>query len=191
MTVGRTSPDAVAEARPHRRPQGEIYAGLARIRDRYADLVREKFPAFRAASPATTSTSCLPENGFQVARALVGSEGTCANGGLSARSTSRRARRFACSRCSDSPMRFWPPMPFRWRWNTGPSASKDSITCSSNSCAAKASPSRNSISCRQAWAFCWWRWAHGAPRKRRSKAEALARDCAKLARPADRAYLHA
>ena len=35
--------------------------------------------AFRAASPATTSTSFCPEgNGFHVARAPVGSEGTCA-----------------------------------------------------------------------------------------------------------------
>ena len=30
-----------------------------------------------AASPGTTSTRCLPENGFNVARALVGTESTC------------------------------------------------------------------------------------------------------------------
>ena len=34
-------------------------------------------PTFPAACRATTSTICLPERGFDVAKSLVGSEGTC------------------------------------------------------------------------------------------------------------------
>ena len=58
---------------------GEIYAGLARMRDRYADLVREKFPRIPRRVSGYNLDELLPENGFHVARALVGSEGTCAN----------------------------------------------------------------------------------------------------------------
>ena len=58
---------------------GEIYAGLARIRDRYADLIREKFPRIPRRVSGYNLDELLPENGFNVARALVGSEGTCAN----------------------------------------------------------------------------------------------------------------
>ena len=56
--------------------RGEIYARLKRLRDRYADAdPRAATRRSRAASPATTSTTLLPENGFNVARALVGTRG--------------------------------------------------------------------------------------------------------------------
>ncbi len=57
----------------------QIYAGLARIRDRYAALVREKFPRIPRRVSGYNLDELLPENNFNVARALVGSEGTCAN----------------------------------------------------------------------------------------------------------------
>ncbi len=58
---------------------GQIYAGLASLRDRYAGLIREKFPRIprRVSGYNLDAVSLLPENGFHVARALVGSEGTC------------------------------------------------------------------------------------------------------------------
>jgi FAD/FMN-containing dehydrogenase/Fe-S oxidoreductase len=78
MTVGRTSPlEAEAAIRGGGRV-GEIYAGLARLRDRYAGLVREKFPRIPRRVSGYNLDELLDENGFHVARALVGSEGTCA-----------------------------------------------------------------------------------------------------------------
>ena len=58
---------------------GQIYAGLKRIRDRYAALVREKFPRIPRRVSGYNLDELLPENNFNVARALVGSEGTCVN----------------------------------------------------------------------------------------------------------------
>jgi FAD/FMN-containing dehydrogenase/Fe-S oxidoreductase len=79
LTVGRTSEaqlDALIRAGGR---AGEIYAGLKRIRDMYADLVREKFPRIPRRVSGYNLDELLPENGFNVARALVGSEGTCVN----------------------------------------------------------------------------------------------------------------
>ncbi len=78
MTVGRTTPDQLERLMRAGGRQGAIYAGLARIRDRYADLVREKFPRIPRRVSGYNLDELLPENGFHVARALVGSEGTCA-----------------------------------------------------------------------------------------------------------------
>ncbi len=57
--------------------RGEIYAGLRDLRDRYAALVRERFPDIPRRVSGYNLDQLLPENGFNVARALVGSEGTC------------------------------------------------------------------------------------------------------------------
>src|ERR1700749_281407 len=57
--------------------RGQIYAGLARIRDKYSQLVRERFPRIPRRVSGYNLDELLPENGFNVARALVGSEGTC------------------------------------------------------------------------------------------------------------------
>src|SRR5438552_2054671 len=77
MRGGRTSQaelDGIIAAGGRR---GEIYAGLRRIRDRYGDLVREKYPNIPRRVSGYNLNYLLPENGFHVARALVGSEGTC------------------------------------------------------------------------------------------------------------------
>jgi FAD/FMN-containing dehydrogenase/Fe-S oxidoreductase len=58
--------------------QGEIYAKLRSLRDRYADEIRAKFPPIRRRVSGYNLNQLLPENGFNLARALVGSEGTCA-----------------------------------------------------------------------------------------------------------------
>jgi FAD/FMN-containing dehydrogenase/Fe-S oxidoreductase len=77
MRVAATSPESL-EARVREGGRvGEIYAGLARIRDRYGDLVRARFPKIPRRVSGYNLDFLLPENGFNVARALVGSEGTC------------------------------------------------------------------------------------------------------------------
>ncbi|MET1084770.1 MAG: FAD-binding oxidoreductase, partial [Burkholderiales bacterium] len=58
--------------------RGEIYAGLKALRDKYADEIRAKFPNIRRRVSGYSLNQLLPENGFNVARALVGTEGTCA-----------------------------------------------------------------------------------------------------------------
>jgi FAD/FMN-containing dehydrogenase/Fe-S oxidoreductase len=78
MTVGRTSHEQLASLIRAGGRIGQIYAGLARIRDRYSDLVREKFPRIPRRVSGYNLDELLPENGFHVARGLVGSEGTCA-----------------------------------------------------------------------------------------------------------------
>ena len=61
--------------------KGEIYAALRDLRDRYADVIRERYqPVDRM--PRRVSgynlDELLPERGFNVARAMTGTEGTCA-----------------------------------------------------------------------------------------------------------------
>ena len=79
MTVGATSPERLDALIRAGGRVGQIYAGLARLRDRYAALVREKFPRIPRRVSGYNLDELLPENNFHVARALVGSEGTCAN----------------------------------------------------------------------------------------------------------------
>jgi FAD/FMN-containing dehydrogenase/Fe-S oxidoreductase len=79
MTVGATPPDRLEALIRAGGRVGQIYSGLARIRDRYAALVREKFPRIPRRVSGYNLDELLPENNFHVARALVGSEGTCAN----------------------------------------------------------------------------------------------------------------
>jgi FAD/FMN-containing dehydrogenase/Fe-S oxidoreductase len=57
--------------------RGEIYAGLKAIHDQYAHLIRQKFPNIPRRVSGYNLNFLLPENGFNVARSLVGSEGTC------------------------------------------------------------------------------------------------------------------
>ncbi|PTY06897.1 FAD-binding oxidoreductase [Opitutaceae bacterium EW11] len=56
---------------------GEIYSGLKAIRDRYGDLVRARFPKIPRRVSGYNLDDLLPENGANLARAVVGSEGTC------------------------------------------------------------------------------------------------------------------
>jgi FAD/FMN-containing dehydrogenase len=56
----------------------QITSSLKQIADQYADLIRQKFPNIPRRVSGYNLNYLLPENGFHVARALVGSEGTCA-----------------------------------------------------------------------------------------------------------------
>ena len=57
--------------------RAEIYAGLKSLADRYGEQVRRQFPNIPRRVSGYNLNHLLPENGFHVARALVGSEGTC------------------------------------------------------------------------------------------------------------------
>ena len=78
MTVGRTGPAELEAAIRGGGRAAEIYTGLARLRDRYAVLIRERFPRIPRRVSGYNLDELLDENGCNVARALVGSEGTCA-----------------------------------------------------------------------------------------------------------------
>lgn len=60
--------------------KGEIYARLRDLRDRYADRIRAGFRSVQELPRRVSGYNLdelLPERGFNVARALVGTEGTC------------------------------------------------------------------------------------------------------------------
>ena len=77
MRVGRTSDEQLSQIIMQGGRRGEIYTGLRLLRDRYADLIRERFPDIPRRVSGYNLNFLLPENGFNVAQALVGSEGTC------------------------------------------------------------------------------------------------------------------
>ena len=57
--------------------RGEIYAKLKALREKYGDLIRQRFPNIPRRVSGYNLPWLLPEHGFHVARALVGSECTC------------------------------------------------------------------------------------------------------------------
>ncbi|SMF72415.1 FAD/FMN-containing dehydrogenase [Tistlia consotensis] len=77
LTVGAT--DEVTLRRLSRQDDrtGVIYRSLAALRDRHAEQVRARYPDIPRRVSGYNLDELLPEKGFQVARALVGSEGTC------------------------------------------------------------------------------------------------------------------
>jgi FAD/FMN-containing dehydrogenase/Fe-S oxidoreductase len=77
MTVGPTPEPELNAIIAAGGRKGEIYAGLKRLRDTYSSLVKERFPDIPRRVSGYNLDQLLPENGFNVARALVGSEGTC------------------------------------------------------------------------------------------------------------------
>lgn len=76
LHVGPTPPeelDAIIRGGGRR---GEIYSQLKALVDRYGNAIRDKFPKLERRVSGYNLDDLLPENGFQVARALVGSEST-------------------------------------------------------------------------------------------------------------------
>ena len=77
LEVGETSEqrlDAIIQSGGR---AGQIYSGLRDIRDKYAHLIRERYPDIPRRVSGYNLNRLLPENNFHVARALVGTEGTC------------------------------------------------------------------------------------------------------------------
>jgi FAD/FMN-containing dehydrogenase/Fe-S oxidoreductase len=78
MAVGETSSTEMERIARQGGRRAEIYGKLQSIAGRYGDLVRQRFPKIPRRVSGYNLNQLLPENGFHVARALVGSEGTCA-----------------------------------------------------------------------------------------------------------------
>ncbi len=57
---------------------GEIYAQLRDLRDRYSELIRERYPQIPRRISGYNLDRLLPEHGFNLAAAIVGTEATCA-----------------------------------------------------------------------------------------------------------------
>jgi FAD/FMN-containing dehydrogenase/Fe-S oxidoreductase len=77
MTVGETSPEALDAFCARADRIGEIYRDLRGIREEYAAKIRERFPNIPRRVSGYPLQELLPENGFNVARSLVGTECTC------------------------------------------------------------------------------------------------------------------
>ena len=77
MTVGRTSDDELHNIIEAGGRRGDTYARLKMLRDRYADAIRERFVKIPRRVSGYNLDELLPEKGFHVARALVGTESTC------------------------------------------------------------------------------------------------------------------
>ena len=77
LTVGATGEEELAGLAAEEGRRGEIYRRLVALRDRCAPLIRARYPKIPRRVSGFNLDQLLPENGFHVARALVGSEGTC------------------------------------------------------------------------------------------------------------------
>jgi FAD/FMN-containing dehydrogenase/Fe-S oxidoreductase len=77
MRVGPTTETELDQIIGRGGRRGEIYSALRGLRDRYADLIRVRFPNIPRRVSGYNLDELLPEKGFNVARALVGTEGTC------------------------------------------------------------------------------------------------------------------
>ena len=78
MRVAETGEAELASVVSQGGRRGEIYSGLSSLREKYGALVRQRFPKIRRRVSGYNLNFLLPENNFHLARALVGSEGTCA-----------------------------------------------------------------------------------------------------------------
>jgi FAD/FMN-containing dehydrogenase/Fe-S oxidoreductase len=77
LTVGATSDAELDRLTAESGRRGEIYSRLRAIRDEHAQLIRMRYPRIPRRVSGYNLDELLPENGFHVARSLVGSEGTC------------------------------------------------------------------------------------------------------------------
>ncbi len=73
---GETSDEEYDEIERRGDRQAAVYRSLRAIRDRYADDIKERFPDIPRRVSGYNLDSLLPEHNFDVAGALVGSEGT-------------------------------------------------------------------------------------------------------------------
>jgi FAD/FMN-containing dehydrogenase/Fe-S oxidoreductase len=78
LHVGATADSDFARIQQEGGRRAQVYAALRDLAERYGDLVRARFPNIPRRVSGYNLNHLLPENGFHVARALVGSEGTCA-----------------------------------------------------------------------------------------------------------------
>ena len=77
MKVGATNGEELERITREPGRRGAIYSKLAAIASVHGDQVRKRYPKIPRRVSGYNLNYLLPESGFQVARALVGSEGTC------------------------------------------------------------------------------------------------------------------
>ncbi len=77
MRVGPTSEDELGVIIAEGGRRGQIYAGLKKIRDSRTEDIRSRYPEIPRRVSGYNLDELLPEKGFHVARALIGSESTC------------------------------------------------------------------------------------------------------------------
>ena len=77
MRVGRTDDRQIEAIIGQGGRRAEIYRGLKDFRDTYASLIRQRYPDIPRRVSGYNLNQLLPENGFNLARALVGTESTC------------------------------------------------------------------------------------------------------------------
>ncbi|HZD02287.1 MAG TPA: FAD-linked oxidase C-terminal domain-containing protein [Actinomycetes bacterium] len=77
MWVGETSDDEYERVSAAGGRPAEVYRRLRALRDRYADEIRLRYPDIPRRVSGYNLDSLLPEQGFHLAKALVGSESTC------------------------------------------------------------------------------------------------------------------
>jgi FAD/FMN-containing dehydrogenase/Fe-S oxidoreductase len=76
MKVGPTSDEEYEQIQNEGGQKAEIYKKLRDFRDKYADLIRQRYPKIPRRVSGYNLDDLLPENGFNIAKALVGSEST-------------------------------------------------------------------------------------------------------------------
>ncbi|WP_116026939.1 FAD-binding and (Fe-S)-binding domain-containing protein [Thermomonospora umbrina] len=76
IRVGRTGDEELARLTSRRDRLGELFRALTALRDRYGDEVRARYPRIPRRVSGYNLDSLLPEQGFDVAGLLVGSEST-------------------------------------------------------------------------------------------------------------------
>jgi FAD/FMN-containing dehydrogenase/Fe-S oxidoreductase len=77
MWVGPTSDQELRDIIAAGGRRGDIYRALRTLRDTYGDLIRQRYPKIPRRVSGYNLDELLPERGFNVARALVGTESTC------------------------------------------------------------------------------------------------------------------
>ena len=77
LTVGPAAPEEAAARARQPGETGRIYRGLAGLADTHGALVRAQTPELTRRVSGYNLDQLLPENEFNLARALVGTEGTC------------------------------------------------------------------------------------------------------------------
>lgn len=76
LWVGPTTDDDYERVVAEGGRRGEIYRGLRDLRDQYADDIRSRYPHIPRRVSGYDLDSLLPENNFDIAKLLVGSEST-------------------------------------------------------------------------------------------------------------------
>ncbi len=78
LRVGATDAQTLARVKSQGGRAAGIYTALESLRDEYASLIRARYPDIPRRVSGYNLDELLPERGFNIARSMVGTEGTCA-----------------------------------------------------------------------------------------------------------------